>query len=94
MMQWFNLQDNVNLLSLIGALVIIILTIAVAGRYISQMKVAKDSAAPLSEHSWDGIGEYKNDVPIGWAIVFVLTLVWAIWYYLLGYPLNSYSQIG
>lgn len=94
MMQWLNLQDNVNLLSLIGALVIIVLTIVVAGRYVSQMKVAKDSAAPLSEHNWDGIGEYKNDVPLGWAIMFVLTLVWAIWYYLLGYPLNSYSQIG
>ena len=70
------------------------LTIVVAGRYVGQMKVKKDESVELSEHNWDGIGEYKNPVPLGWAVVFLLALVWAIWYYLLGYPLNSYSQIG
>ncbi|MCD8212731.1 MAG: c-type cytochrome [Campylobacter sp.] len=93
-MQWFNLQDNINLLSLVGALAIIVLTVAIASKYVNQMKVKKDETAPLSEFSWDGIGEYKNEIPSGWAIMFVLTLVWAIWYYLVGYPLNSYSQIG
>lgn len=93
-MQWLNLEDNVNLLALIGAALIIVLTIVVAGRYVGQMKVKKDESVELSEHNWDGIGEYKNPVPLGWAVVFLLALVWAIWYYLLGYPLNSYSQIG
>lgn len=92
-MQWFNLEDNINLLSLIGALAIILLTVFVVGKYMKQMKESK-SEGELSEHNWDGIGEYKNPLPIGWAVMFVLTLVWAIWYYLVGYPLNSYSQIG
>jgi len=93
-MQWLNLEDNINLLALIGAILIIVLTVVVAGKYVGQMKVKKDESVELSEHNWDGIGEYKNPVPFGWAVVFLLTLVWAIWYYLLGYPLNSYSQIG
>ncbi|MBE3609547.1 cbb3-type cytochrome c oxidase N-terminal domain-containing protein [Campylobacter californiensis] len=93
-MEWFNLEDNINLLSLIGALAIIVLTVFVAGKYIKQMREEKDANAELSEHVCDGIGEYKNPVPIGWAVMFVLTLVWAIWYFLAGYPLNSYSQIG
>ena len=57
------------------------------------MKVAKEGGE-LSEHSWDGIGEYKNPLPLGWAVVYVLVIVWALWYMLAGYPLNSYSQIG
>ena len=57
------------------------------------MKVAKPKAE-LSEHSWDGIGEYKNPIPLGWAVVYVLVIVWALWYMIAGYPLNSYSQIG
>lgn len=93
-MQWFNLEDNINLLSLIGALAIVILTIGIVGKYVNQMKDAKDNQAPLSEDSWDGIREQKNGLPLGWAVSFVLVLVWAIWYYLVGYPLNSYSQIG
>lgn len=93
-MEWFNLSDNINLLSLLGALVIVVLTLAVAGKYFRAMQTAKQNDAELSEHEWDGIGEYKNDIPAGWAVAFVLTLVWAIWYFLMGYPLNSYSQIG
>lgn len=92
-MKWFNLEDNINLLSLIGALAIILLTFFVVGKYVKQMKDSK-SEGELSEHNWDGIGEYKNPTPVGWALMFVLTIVWAIWYYLIGYPLNSYSQIG
>ncbi|BCX80093.1 c-type cytochrome [Campylobacter sp. 19-13652] len=93
-MQWLNLSDSVNLLSLIGAAVIIIATIIVVGRYVGQMKVKKDENVELSEHSWDGIGEYKNGLPFGWALIFVVLIVWAIWYMLFGYPVNSYSQIG
>ena len=92
-MQWFNLEDNVNLLGLIGAIAIVLATVFVVSRLVGQMKVAKPDAE-LSEHSWDGIGEYKNPVPLGWAVVYVLVIVWALWYMLAGYPLNSYSQIG
>ncbi|EAJ5693447.1 cytochrome C oxidase Cbb3 [Campylobacter fetus] len=92
-MKWFNLEDSVNSLSILGAIAIILLTLIVVGRLFKLMKEKKEGGE-LSEDNWDGIGEYKNPLPIGWAIVFVLTIVWAIWYFLLGYPLNSYSQIG
>lgn len=92
-MQWFNLGDDVNLLALVGAVAIVALTAFVAGKYVRQMKTAKEGGE-LSEHSWDGIGEYKNPLPLGWAVVYVLVIVWALWYMLAGYPLNSYSQIG
>lgn len=92
-MQWFNLEDNVNLLALIGALAIFALTAFVTAKYVKQMKIAKEGGE-LSGHNWDGIGEYKNPLPLGWAIVYALVIVWALWYMLAGYPLNSYSQIG
>lgn len=92
-MQWLNLEDNVNLLSLIGAILIISITLIIVGRMFKQMK-EKKGESELSEHSWDGIAEYKNAVPTGWAVVFFLTIVWAIWYFLWGYPLNSFSSIG
>ncbi|NLC27757.1 MAG: cytochrome C oxidase Cbb3 [Campylobacteraceae bacterium] len=92
-MEWFNLNDNVNLLALIGAATIILATLFVAGKYIKQMRDDK-SEGELIDTTWDGIGEYKNPVPMGWAVVFLLTIVWAIWYFLVGYPLNAYSQIG
>ena len=41
-MQWFNLEDNVNLLALIGALAIFALTAFVTGKYVKQMKIAKE----------------------------------------------------
>ncbi|MCX2683569.1 c-type cytochrome [Campylobacter sp. MIT 21-1685] len=92
-MQWFNLEDNVNLLSLIGAILIILITFVVVSRIFAQMK-EKKGEAELSEHSWDNIKEYKNPIPTGWAIIFFLTIVWTIWYFLWGYPLGSYSRIG
>ncbi|KAB0614391.1 cbb3-type cytochrome c oxidase N-terminal domain-containing protein [Campylobacter hyointestinalis] len=92
-MKWFNLEDNVNSLTILGAIAIILLTLVVVGRLFKLMKVKKEGGE-LSEHNWDGIGEYKNPLPFGWAVVFVLVIIWAIWYFLAGYPLNSYSQIG
>lgn len=92
-MNFFNLQDHVNLLSIIGAALIVLITFFVVGKYVKQMKESK-THAELSDESWDGITEYKNELPIGWAISFIVILIWAIWYFLIGYPLNSYSQIG
>ena len=90
-MNW--LSDNVNQLSLLGAAAIIILTVFVAGKYIRQMKTDR-ATGELAEDNWDGIGEYKNPLPLGWAVVYFGTIVWAVWYWFVGYPLNAYSQIG
>lgn len=90
-MNWLN--DNVNLLALIGATAIVVITVFVVGKYIKQIKNDK-STGELVDETWDGIGEYKNEVPIGWAVSFLGAMVWAIWYFLVGYPLNGYSQIG
>ncbi|ASM39378.1 c-type cytochrome [Campylobacter sp. RM12327] len=92
-MKWFNLEDNINLLSIIGAIAIIILTVFVVGLYMKQMK-EKRPDSELSSDEWDGIGEYLNPLPLGWAVTFFALIVWTIWYFLVGYPLNSYSQIG
>jgi len=86
-------SDVVNQLSLVGAAAIIILTVYVAGKYIKQMKT-ETSTGELSDENWDGIGEYKNPVPTGWIVSFLGTMIWGLWYWFLGYPLNAYSQIG
>ena len=92
-MKWFNLEDNINLLTFIGAIAILTITAVVVIRLFGTMKDRSDKGE-LSEHSWDGIGEYKNPLPFGWAICFAGTIIWAIWYFLAGHQLNSYSQIG
>ncbi len=86
-------SDTVNQLSLVGAAAIILLTVFVAGKYIKQMKT-DTSEGELSDENWDGIGEYKNPLPLGWAVSFVGTMIWGLWYWFAGYPLNAYSQIG
>ncbi len=86
-------SDTVNQLALLGAAMIIILTVFVAGKYIRQMKT-DTSTGELSDENWDGIGEYKNSLPTGWAVSFVGTMIWSVWYWFVGYPLNAYSQIG
>jgi len=90
-MNWLN--DNVNLLTLIGAAAILILTIGVAGKYIKQMKTDK-STGELTGDNWDGIGEYSNPLPMGWSLAFIGTIVWGLWYFFMGYPLATFSQLG
>jgi cytochrome c oxidase cbb3-type subunit 3 len=90
-MNW--LSDNVNQLALLGAAAILILTIGVAAKYFKQIKEGK-SEGVLKEENWDGIGEYKNNSPIGWSLAFIGTIIWGVWYWLVGYPLDAYSQIG
>jgi len=90
-MKWFN--DNVNVLALIGAAVIIIATVFVAGKYIRQMKTDK-STGELTGDVWDGVGEYNNPIPTGWGLVFAGTIIWWFWYAFVGYPAWSFSQIG
>lgn len=89
-----DLSDPINLLTMIGAIAIAILTFGVSAKYLSQMK--NDTASgELSKESWDGIGEYKNELPSGWAFAFLGTMIWGIWYFLFSpYSLGSYSKIG
>lgn len=92
-MKWFNLSDNVNLLTFIGAIAILAITAVVVIRLFGLMKDKSDKGE-LSSENWDGIGEYKNPLPFGWAVCFAGVIIWALWYFLAGYPLNSYSQVG
>jgi cytochrome c oxidase cbb3-type subunit 3 len=86
--------DVVNQLSLLAAALIIIITVFVVAKYIKQIK-NDTSSGELAEENWDGIGEYKNSLPIGWALSMVGTMIWSVWYWLFSpYAVNAYSQIG
>ncbi|WP_267524087.1 c-type cytochrome [Campylobacter sp. MG1] len=93
-MKWLNLSDNVNLLSIIGASIIILVVLIVVGNMFRQMVATRKEKVELSEHNWDGIGEYKNPLPFGWAFMFVVLILFAVWYFLIGFPLGKYSSIG
>jgi len=85
--------DIVNTLAVLGAIAIAVITIWVVVKYVRQMQVDK-ATGELAEENWDGIGEYKNELPIGWAVMFMSTIIWGMWYFIVGYPVNAFSQIG
>jgi len=85
--------DIVNMLAVAGAVALVIITIFVVIKYVRQMQVDQ-ATGELTDESWDNIGEYKNPLPFGWAILYLGTMIWAIWYFTLGYPVNAFSQIG
>ncbi len=85
--------DIVNILAVAGAVALVIITVFVVIKYVRQMQ--DDTASgQLADENWDGIGEYKNELPAGWAYVMLATMIWGMWYFLVGYPVNAYSQIG
>ncbi len=85
--------DIVNILAIAGAVILVLITVFVVIKYVRQMQT--DTAdGQLAEEQWDGISEYLNELPKGWAISFLLTMVWGMWYWTIGYPVNAYSQIG
>ncbi len=89
----FNSDDYVNSLTFLGAIAIITITVFVTLKYVNQIK--NDTASgELAEEKWDGIGEYRNPIPTGWALAFIGTMVWLLWYWTIGYPTNGFSQIG
>ena len=88
-----DLSDPINLITMIGAVAIAVLTVGVSIKYINQMKTDK-ATGELADENWDGIGEYTNELPSGWAYSFLGTMIWAMWYMLSGYPVNAWSQIG
>ncbi len=85
--------DWVNKLAVLGAVVLVIITAFVVTKYVRQMQ-SDTAGGKLADENWDGIGEYKNELPFGWAVIFLGSIVWAMWYFLAGYPVNAYSQIG
>lgn len=85
--------DWVNKLAVLGAVVLVIVTAFVVTKYVRQMQ-SDTAGGKLADENWDGIGEYKNELPFGWAVIFLGSTIWAIWYFLAGYPVNAYSQIG
>ncbi|MFA7083427.1 MAG: c-type cytochrome [Arcobacteraceae bacterium] len=86
-------DDYINDLTMLAALSIIAITVFIALKYVNQIK--NDTASgDLADENWDGIGEYQNAVPTGWALAFIGTIIWAMWYLTVGYPTNSFSQIG
>ncbi|DAB30712.1 MAG TPA: cytochrome C oxidase subunit III [Sulfurimonas sp. UBA12504] len=85
--------DIVNMLAIAGAVALVLISVFVVIKYVRQMQT--DTAdGELADESWDNIGEYKNPVPMGWAIMFLGTMIWGMWYFVIGYPVNAYSQIG
>jgi len=85
--------DSVNALTMAGAIAIATITGAVTTKYINQMKT-DNASGKLADENWDGIGEYENELPSGWAYSFLAVFMWSMWYGLIGYPVNAYSQIG
>ena len=86
-------EDYINDLTMLGAIAIITITVFVALKYINQIK--NDTAGgTLADENWDGIGEYRNELPIGWAVMFIGTIIWMFWYLFMGYPTNQFSQVG
>lgn len=88
-----DLSDSINMITMIGAIAIAVITAGVSVKYINQMKT-DTASGELAEENWDGIGEYKNELPSGWAFSFLGTMIWGLWYWFIGYPLNAFSQIG
>ena len=86
-------DDIVNQLAILGAVVLVIATVFVVTKYVRQMQTDK-ATGDLAEENWDGIGEYKNEMPFGWSVIFLLTIIWGLWYWTTGYPVGAYSQIG
>ena len=86
-------QDIINQLAVAGAVALVLITVFVVIKYVRQMQ--NDTASgELADENWDGIGEYKNELPMGWAVLFLSTIIWGMWYFIAGYPVNAYSQIG
>ena len=85
--------DDMTAITMGGAIAVATITAAVAVKYINQIK-SDTASGELAEENWDGIGEYKNELPSGWAYSFLALFIWSMWYGLIGYPVNAYSQIG
>ncbi len=87
------LADDMTAITMGGAIAVATITAAVAVKYINQIKT-DTASGELMEDNWDGVREYDNELPSGWAYSFLALFLWSMWYGLIGYPVNAYSQIG
>lgn len=87
------LGDHVTAITMAGAIAVATITASVAVKYVNQMKT-DTASGKLADENWDGIGEYENELPSGWAYSFLAVFLWSMWYGLIGYPVNAYSSIG
>ncbi len=87
------LADDMTAITMGGAIAVAVITAAVAVKYINQIK-SDTASGELADDNWDGIGEYQNELPSGWAYSFLAVFMWSMWYGFFGYPVNAYSQIG
>ena len=88
-----DLSDSVNAIAVGGAIAIATISSYVTSLYISKMKT-EETTGELVDENWDGIGERTNELPSGWAYIFLAVFFWSMWYGLIGYPVNQFSQIG
>ena len=76
-------DDYINSLTMLGAVAIITISVFVSLKYVNQMK--NDTASgELAEEKWDGIGEFKNQILTGWALAFISSIIWMLWYFTVG----------
>ncbi len=85
--------DDMTAITMGGAVAVAVITASVAVKYINQIKT-DTASGELADENWDGIQEYENELPSGWAYSFLGLFLWSMWYGLVGYPVNAYSQIG
>ena len=86
--------DIVNMLAIAGAAALVVITVFVIVKYVRQMQT-DEASGELADEVWDeDIREYYNPIPTGWAIIYLMTMAWGMWYFTIGYPVNGYSQIG
>lgn len=87
------MADSVTAITVAAALFVAAATAYVSVKYINQMKTDVADGEKMDEE-WDGVSEYKNELPSGWAYSFLAAFIWSMWYGLWGYPVNEYTQIG
>ena len=85
--------DDMTAITMGGAVAVAVITASVSVKYINQIK-SDTASGKLLDDNWDGIGEYQNELPSGWAYSFLGLFLWSMWYGFFGYPINAYSQIG
>ena len=86
--------DIVNILAVAGAAALVVITVFVVIKYVRQMQT-DEASGELADETWDDdIREYYNPLPMGWSLMYLALMAWGMWYFIIGYPVNGYSQIG
>lgn len=87
-------DDIVSISTLIIGSLILILAIGSSLYYAHQIKNTK-ATGKLFPNVWDDdIRKYDNPIPKVWGVSFLLSIAFVMYYILIAYPTNSFSQIG